>query len=178
MEDKLTLERIKLLHPKVRNEVEHMYKSQIVPTLTGRAICRFAFTLRTFEEQAEIYSRGRTKLFDENGNRLGVVTQAAAGQSIHNYGLAIDIILLVDNNNDKRYESSSYDMVADFDGDKKSDWMEVTNIFKKAGWAWGGDWKKFKDAPHFEKTFGLTWRQLKVRHDKKDFIPGTNYVRI
>jgi peptidoglycan L-alanyl-D-glutamate endopeptidase CwlK len=178
MEDKLTLERIKLLHPKVRPEIEHLYRSQIVPALTGRAMCRFVYTLRTFEEQAEIFSRGRTKLFDQNGQRLGIVTKAAPGQSIHNYGLALDIILLVDSNRDGRYESSSYDMVLDYDGDKKSDWMEVTNILKKAGWTWGGDWKSFKDAPHFEKPFGYTWRQLKAKWDKKDFISGTNYVRI
>ena len=178
MEDKLTLDRIKLLHPKVRAEVEHLYRSQVVPALSGRAICRFAYTLRTFDEQAELFSRGRTKLFDANGNRIGKVTNADAGQSIHNYGLAFDIILLVDTNKDKRYETGSYDMVADFDGDKKSDWMEVTNIFKNAGWTWGGDWIRFKDAPHFEKPLGYTWRQLKAKWDKKDFIPGTTYVNI
>ena len=31
---------------------------------------------------------------------------------------------------------------------------------------------------HFEKSFGYTWRQLKAKHDKKDFIPGTTYVNI
>lgn len=178
MEDKLTLDRIKLLHPKIRTEVEHLYRSQVVPALSGRAICRFAYTLRTFDEQAELFSRGRTKLFDAKGNRIGKVTNAAAGQSIHNYGLAFDIILLVDNNKDKRYETASYNLVADYDGDKKSDWMEVTNIFKKAGWTWGGDWTRFRDAPHFEKPLGYTWRQLKAKWDKKDFIPGTTYVNI
>lgn len=178
MEDKLTLERIKLLHPNIRSEVEHLYRSQVVPALSGRAICRFVYTLRTFDEQAELFAKGRTKLFDSNGNRIGKVTNAAPGQSIHNYGLAFDIILLVDNNKDGIYETGSYDMVMDYDKDKKPDWMEVTNIFKKAGWTWGGDWKSFKDAPHFEKPLGYTWRQLKTKWDKKDFIPGTNYVKI
>ena len=178
MEDKLTLERIKLLHPKVRNEVEHIYKSQIVPALTGRAICRFAYTLRSFNEQSALYAQGRTKLFDARGNRIGKVTNADAGQSIHNYGLALDIILLVDNDNNKTFESASYDMVADFDKDRKADWMEVVNILKSNGWVWGGDWKSFKDAPHFQKDFGYTWRQLKAKYDKKDFIVGTEYVKI
>jgi peptidoglycan L-alanyl-D-glutamate endopeptidase CwlK len=39
--------------------------------------------------------------------------------------------------------------------------MECVAIFKKYGWEWGGDWKKFKDAPHFQKTFGYTTTQLK-----------------
>ena len=172
MEDKVTLERIKELHPKVRSEVEHIYRSQIVPALSGRAICRFAYTLRTFQEQADLYAKGRTKLFDSNGRRLGIVTNAKAGQSIHNYGLAIDIVLIVDKKN------ASWDMVMDYDKDRKSDWMEVTNILKSNGWEWGGDWARFKDNPHFQKDFGYTWQQLKSKYDKKDFIPGTNYVKI
>jgi peptidoglycan L-alanyl-D-glutamate endopeptidase CwlK len=32
-------------------------------------------------------------------------------------------------------------------------------IFKEYGWEWGGDWK-FVDAPHFQKTFGYSVRQL------------------
>ena len=53
MEDKVTLDRIKLLHPDLVNQAEHIYRAQIVPALTGRAICRFTYTLRTFEEQKE-----------------------------------------------------------------------------------------------------------------------------
>jgi len=172
MEDKITLERIQLLHPKVRSEVEQIYRSQIVPALTGRAFCRFAYTLRTFREQADLFAQGRTRLFDSRGNRLGKVTNANAGQSIHNYGLALDIVLIVDR------EDASWDVAMDYDKDRRADWMEVTNILKRNGWEWGGDWKRFKDAPHFEKNFGYTWRQLKAKHDKRDFIPGTTYVNI
>ncbi|WP_412177973.1 M15 family metallopeptidase [Paenibacillus terrae] len=27
---------------------------------------------------------------------------------------------------------------------------------KRIGWDWGGDWRSFKDYPHFEMTFGLS----------------------
>lgn len=178
MEDKLTLDRIRLMHPAVRNEVEHIYRAQVVPALSGRAVCRFAYTLRTFEEQSALYAQGRTRLFDSGGRRLGIVTNADAGQSIHNYGLAFDIVLLVDANGDGGHESLSYDAVADYDGDRRADWMEVVDIFKRAGWDWGGDWRSLKDLPHLEKCFGLTWRQMKVRRDKRDFVPGTDYIRI
>ena len=47
MLDQVTLDRIKLLHPKVVSEVDNIYRNQIVPALTGRAMCRFVFTLRT-----------------------------------------------------------------------------------------------------------------------------------
>lgn len=169
--DKVTLDRIDLLHPKVRGEVKGMYLDKIVPALTGRALCRFAYTLRTFAEQDAIYAQGRTKLFDANGNRLGKVSNAKGGQSYHNYGLAIDIVLIDG-------KSASYQTNIDFDKDGKADWMEIVDIFKAYGWAWGGDWKKFPDKPHFEKTFGYTTQQLLAKYNAKDFIVGTNYVKI
>jgi len=178
MSDKPTLDRIELLHPAVREEVKNMYLNEIIPALSGKAICRFAYTLRTFAEQDGLYAQGRTKLFDEKGKRLGIVTKAKGGQSIHNFGLALDIVLLKDTNNDGKFESASWETNVDFDKDGKADWMEVVNILKKNGWIWGGDWKSFKDAPHFEKTFGHTWKTLLPKHNSKKFIPGTNYVQL
>jgi peptidoglycan L-alanyl-D-glutamate endopeptidase CwlK len=169
--DKITLDRINLLHPSVREEVRKIYVDEIVPALAGRAVCRFAYTLRTFKEQDSLYAQGRTVLFDSKGKRLGIVTKAAGGQSIHNYGLALDIVLIVDG------KVASWDTKTDFDSDGNSDWMEIVRIFKKHGWAWGGDWK-FKDAPHFEKPLGYTWRQLLTKHNKKEFISGTTYVNL
>ncbi len=169
--DQITLQRIQLLHPKVRAEVDNIYRNQIVPALTGRAICRFAYTLRTFAEQDALYSQGRTKLFDANGKRLGVVTKAKGGQSIHNYGLALDIVLIKDN------KTASWEDNVDFDKDGKADWMEVVDILKANGWEWGGNWK-FVDKPHFQKDFGYTWKQLLDKYNTRDFIPGTQYVNI
>ncbi len=178
MSDKITLDRIELLHPAVRQEVKDIYLNEIIPALSGKAICRFAYTLRTFAEQDALYAKGRTRLFDNSGKRLGVVTKAKGGQSIHNYGLAFDIVLLKDTNGDGTFESASWETNVDFDKDGKADWMEVVDILKKHGWTWGGDWKSFKDAPHFEKTFGHTWKTLLPKHQSKDFIPGTNYVQL
>jgi peptidoglycan L-alanyl-D-glutamate endopeptidase CwlK len=171
MIDQVTIQRIKLMHPKVRVEVEHIYSAQIAPALSGRAWCRFAFTLRTFAEQDALYAQGRTKLYDAKGNKLGIVTKAKGGQSYHNYGLAFDICLVADGN-------TSWDDMKDFDKDGKADWMEVVAIMKANGWEWGGGWK-FQDKPHFQKLFGLTWREhLLPRYNAKDFIPATEYVRI
>jgi peptidoglycan L-alanyl-D-glutamate endopeptidase CwlK len=178
MVDKVSVDRIKLMHPKVKNEVEYIYKAQVVPALSGKCVCRFAYTLRTFAEQDALYAQGRTKLFDSQGTRLGKVTNAKGGQSIHNYGLAFDIVLLIDKDKNGTFESISYSLKDDLDKDKKVDFMEVVNIFKQSGWEWGGDWKSFKDAPHFQKDFGYSWQQLKQLHDKKSFIAGTNYVKI
>jgi peptidoglycan LD-endopeptidase CwlK len=164
MSDQPTLNKISTLHPKLRDEALLIY-NEINAALTGRAKVRFTFTLRSFEEQQAIYNQGRTT----PGN---IVTNAKPGSSYHNYGLAIDIALLIDG------KDISWDTKADWDGDKQSDWMECVVIFKRHGWKWGGDWVSFKDMPHFEKTFGYDWRQLLEKYNNKDFIPGTKYVNI
>jgi peptidoglycan L-alanyl-D-glutamate endopeptidase CwlK len=68
--------------------------------------------------------------------------------------MAVDIALIIDG------KQASWDTLKDFDGDRVADWMECVNVFKKHGWEWGGDWKKFPDMPHFQKTFGYTVDQL------------------
>ncbi len=158
--DNLTLQRLDQLDPRLIAESKKIF-AEIDLVLTGKAICRAAYTLRTFAEQNEIYAHGRTKLFDSKGNRLGIVTKAKGGDSYHNYGLAIDIVLLIDKDGNGTYESASWDTVGDYDGDKTSDWLEVVRIFEKYKWEWGGRWANFKDYPHFQKTFGLSIADLK-----------------
>lgn len=153
--DKVTIDRIADLHPKLREEALEIYK-EICEALTGRALCRFAFTLRTIEEQDALYAKGRTK----PGK---IVTNAKGGQSYHNYGLAIDIVLLIDKDKNGSYESASWETNVDFDGDGKADWMEAVKVFKSYGWEWAGDWK-FVDMPHFQKTFGKSIKELQKMH--------------
>lgn len=161
--DKITLDRIATLHPKIRQKALDAY-THINNKLLGKGVrLRFAYTTRTIEEQDELYAQGRTKLYDSTGKRLGKVTQAKGGQSIHNYHLAFDIVLLLDKDLDGKFESATYEML-DFDKDGKSDWMEVVEYFKSVGFTWGGDWE-FKDKPHFEMTFGHSWRTLKMSYD-------------
>jgi len=145
MKDQKTLDRIKLMHPKLIKEVEEIY-DEICEALTGRAICRFTSTLRTFAEQDALYAKGRTA-------PGGKVTNAKAGLSMHNYGLALDIVLIKDG------KDAIWDVKVDLDGDGKADWIEVVTIFKQYGWECGIDWK-FYDAPHFQKTFGKSVREL------------------
>jgi len=145
--DTITLARIELLHPKLRTEAKEIYIA-IYNALKGRAAVRFTHTLRTIAEQEALYALGRTK----PGKK---VTNAKGGSSFHNYGLAIDICLIIDG------KDVSWETLKDYDGDKVADWMEVVAIFKSRGWEWGGDFKSIKDAPHFQKTFGKTTAQLK-----------------
>lgn len=146
--DALTLQRIELLHPKLRVEAKTIY-TEIFAVLTGKSRFRVVSTLRTYAEQTALYAQGRTKPGE-------IVTDGQAGSSNHNFGLALDFALIVDTDGNGTFETTSWNRDKDFDADGKADWMEVVAIFKKHGWAWGGDWKSLKDYPHFEKTMGVT----------------------
>ena len=166
MKDQITLDRINLLHPKLKEDALKIY-DEIVAALNGSAICRFTHTLRTFAEQDALYAQGRTKAGAK-------VTNARGGQSYHNFGMAIDIVLLVDKDKNGTYETASWDIKTDFDGDSKADWMEIVAIFKRYGFEAGIDWK-FVDAPHFQKTFGKSINELLSLHtnnkvDKNGFV--------
>jgi peptidoglycan L-alanyl-D-glutamate endopeptidase CwlK len=146
--DKITLDRIQLLHPKVQNEALELYK-EICNALGNNVICRFTHTFRSFDEQNDLYAKGRSV-------KGQIVTNAKGGQSYHNYGLAIDITLIKDG-------KVVWDRGTDFDRDGQKDWMEVVAIFNKYGWFWGGNFRSFKDYPHFEKAFGYTCKQLESK---------------
>ena len=155
--DTTTKTRISKLHPSIRAEVTKIIQ-ECDKALTGRATVRITQGLRTFAEQDALYQQGRTT----PGKK---VTNAKAGQSIHNYGFAVDICLIIDN------KSASWDTAKDWDNDQVADWYECVKIFAKHGWEWGGNWKTFKDVPHFEKKGFNNWRTLaKLKKDKNDYV--------
>jgi peptidoglycan LD-endopeptidase CwlK len=131
------------LHPIVKERsdqlVQQAAKKGIVVLITDG--------FRSVDEQNTIYEQGRTT----EGN---IVSNAKGGESYHNYGLAIDFAL----------ETPSGDVIWDRQYDRndngKSDWSEVVKIAKSLGFEWGGDWKDFKDYPHFQMDFGLTIADL------------------
>lgn len=149
------------MHPTLRAKLKAEYL-EINSKLPKDVRLRFAYTLRTIKEQNDLYAIGRTI----KGPK---VTNAKGGQSIHNYGLAFDIVFLVDKDNNGTFETASWDTLKDYDGDKIADWQEVANYFKSKGWNWGGDWTGFKDSPHFELK-GYDWRTLsKLPKDKNNY---------
>lgn len=168
--DPVTLQRIETAHPKVRAELHEIY-DEICSRLNGKVLCRFSHVLRTIAEQDALFAQGRTK----PGKR---VTNARGGQSFHNYGLAVDIVLLYDMDGNGTHETASWNEKTDMDKDNTPDWLEAVAVFKMYGWTWGGDWATFRDAPHFQKTFGHTTPNLKARVDMKNVIKGTQYPNI
>lgn len=124
--------------------------SQLHPILAIRArcmveLCAYAGIavlvtqgLRTWEEQDALYAKGRTV------PPLGkIVTKAKGGYSYHNFGLAFDIVVL--------------DAVGKADWNTAHpSWQRAAELGKSLGLEWGGDWKTFKDVPHFQYIDGLT----------------------
>lgn len=160
--DSVTQKRIQLLHPKLRDEVTFLV-NQANAHLTKHSEVRIVQALRTIEEQNELYAQGRTKAGKKVTNAKGLFSN-------HNYGLALDFALLI---GDKQI---SWDIKKDWDGDKISDWMEVVNVFRRAGFEWGGTWK-FQDNPHLQKTFGLSVAQLRAKYLNGDTIIDANGIK-
>ena len=159
MVDKSTYDKIQLLHPMIREEVYKII-NECNLKLTGKAQVRITQGLRTFEEQDKLYAQGRTT----EGKK---VTNAKGGQSIHNYGTALDIVLIIGG------KEASWDIKKDWDNDNVSDWDECVKVFAKYNWSWGGNWSSFKDFPHFEKIGYNNWRVLAKKTKGKTgyFIP-------
>lgn len=86
-------------------------------------------TLRTNEEQDALYALGRTK----PGKR---VTNARAGQSAHQYGMALDFVPMV----------SGKPMWKD----DHPHWALAGNLAPQFGLEWAGTWPTFKEYPHVQ----------------------------
>ena len=153
-----TIDKISKLHPSVRDEVTKIINEINTSVLTGDSKVIITPGLRTFTEQDALYAQGRTK----PGKK---VTNAKGGQSVHNYGFACDIALII------KDKEVSWDTKKDWDGDKVADWDECVKVFAKYGWSWGGNWTSFKDMPHFDKIGYSNWRILsKYKRDNNGYI--------
>lgn len=90
-------------------------------------------TYRSGEEQDQLYAQGRTK----PGAK---VTNAKAGQSFHQYRVALDLVPMV---NGKPEWSGNH-----------PNWKKIADIFISHGFEWAGAWKRFRELPHFQMTGG------------------------
>ncbi len=95
-------------------------------------------TYRDKESQAALFAQGRTA----PGK---IVTNARAGQSFHNYRVAFDVVPL--RNGKPVWNTANEDAVL---------WKKIGAIGKECGLEWAGEWRTFKEFPHFQYTGGLT----------------------
>lgn len=99
-------------------------------------------TLRDFEAQDALYAQGRT-------TPGKVVTNAKAGQSWHNWGLAFDVVPL--RNGKPVWGTTGVDGAL---------WAKVGEIGESVGLEWAGRWKRFREMAHFQDSGGLTIADL------------------
>ena len=107
---------------------------------------------RSWEQQAELYAKGRTAPGPK-------VTNAKPGSSMHNFGLAIDCGVF----KGKVYMDDSTP------ADKKiADMMhkQASTLCAKHNLRWGGNFKSIYDAPHFEYNTRYSLADLCVRREK------------
>ena len=154
--DLISVERIKLLHPVVRAKA--LQGLELADKHIGKNRIRYTQTIRAFKEQADLFALGRSKAGK-------IVTNASAGRSYHNYGLAIDFCLIAPDG-----KNISWSRTEDLDKDGKADWGEFAAIMEGLGFEWGGRWK-FKDYPHLElnRINGVRYTigSLLERHNQK-----------
>lgn len=96
---------------------------------------------RSFERQNYLYAQGRT--FKDNKK----VTNSMPGDSLHNYGLAIDLAF-----KDSNPWAETHP------------WQDFGRIAKAHGFFWGNDFSSFVDKPHIQFTYGLTLKDIKERY--------------
>ena len=92
-------------------------------------------TFRSAERQTQLYAQGHT-LLKTNG--------------MHHFGVAADIVFL--------------DGDGHFTWPDKNDprWQTLGHCGRLFGLFWGGDWKGFRDCPHFQFIPGTTEAQGKI----------------
>lgn len=143
------------LHPPVRKRMLAFVadaEMRLSAELNQRVKLKFTSTTRDHEWQDAEYAKGRTA----PGK---ISTKARGGDSIHNWGCAVDFALEIDG-------------VITWDG---RFYQMLGAIAKEHGITWGGDWnengkvdKNDWDLVHFQWTDGLTLKELQAGKVPRD----------
>lgn len=121
------------LRPEVRSQVDAFLASCAAAELDVLVTC----TSRTLEEQAALYAQGRTTPGPK-------VTNAPPGTSAHNYGLAVDVVPMVNGKPDWQGADSC--------------WQQMGALGQAAGLEWfGAPGSPYKEEPHFQLP---NWRTV------------------
>lgn len=135
---KKNLEKIKLLHPAIRNKVIDFFNQAAKEGMNLILVSG----LRDWKEQQALYDQGRTK----PGK---IVTNSKPGYSFHNFGLAFDVAGV-------KGKALDYNL----------DWKKLEKIGNSLGLVWGGNFKSLVDKPHWEFHGGYTLAQLRTLYNQ------------
>jgi peptidoglycan LD-endopeptidase CwlK len=137
-------EAIKRAHPAIRGMIKEFLDKCQAQGIT----LLIYFVDRSFDLQNELFQRPFNGK-DDDGDGLvdeadEKVTNAKAGQSYHNYALAIDV---VETKNGKAIW-------------KNPNWNLIGHIGESVGFEWGGHFNGLVDKPHFQFPKGVTYKYL------------------
>jgi len=113
---------------------------------------------RTLDRQQHLYEQGRTR-------KGRIVTNAEPLSSYHNYGLAFDLVFDGDDRDGIQWSwDGDYNNEA-LAQDKRDDYTRVGEIFERYGFEWAARWKRGRETPHFQMTFGYAIKDMKALHN-------------
>lgn len=145
--DPRTEANIATLLPKAQ-DAARKFMAAVVPAMAAYGLTvKITSGTRSYAEQDALYAQGRSK----SGP---IVTNAPAGYSNHNFGVAWDITLFRADGS-PLWESPHYG--------------ECATIGVQQGLDCGAFWKTLKDEPHYAVNTGLTLAQMRER--KKAGLP-------
>jgi peptidoglycan LD-endopeptidase CwlK len=121
MLDSISESRLSAVNPELARRIRQLAELLSFPI-------RVTQGYRTWAEQDALYAQGRTT----PGN---IVTNAQGGYSAHNFGLAVDLVPMIDGQPDWN--------------NRDAKWQELLAKGKSVGLAEGAEWRTFPDAPHF-----------------------------
>lgn len=138
--------------------IESRLLSELLPIVAGHAIVAIAktemqtglkiivtATFRDDEMQRFYYEQGRSR----EGR---IITNDPGPKSSHSLRIALDIAPAIKDLHTGQtklfYETSK--------------WEEIAKYFKEQHFVWGGDWKSFKDRPHFQWTKFQTLDEIRA----------------
>lgn len=161
------------MHPELAHLMQEFQARCEVELKKYNASALIICTWRSMEEQADLYATGRSK--PGNPCRCGgaskkigtcakhplglTVTNAKPGQSAHNTMIgtrpaseAFDVLAL---RAGKQVWATDGNGLDDDTTDDLTDnlelWQVIGRIGKEVGFEWAGDWKTFKEFPHFQR---------------------------
>jgi peptidoglycan L-alanyl-D-glutamate endopeptidase CwlK len=127
--DDISMERLAEVMPELSRRVQ-----QLAAMLSFDI--RITQGLRTYAQQDALWQEGRNPDggYADPTHHVGVVTNAKGGQSMHNFGLAVDVAPIING-------------IIDWN-DKDANWAAILAKAPTCGLAEGAEWRTFPDEPH------------------------------
>ena len=162
--------RIATLHPKLRAKAFNFIKACEAVGIFLRITSGF----RSYSEQDQLYAKGRTVPNDAGRLPGATVTNARGGRSVHNFGLAIDVVEIWNKGSSmKHYRQpilrngrpsgrfKSLRAQTGYDSKYPEErWQTIGRIAQSFGFFWGFHFSSPKDRPHFHDLMGKKVREL------------------